>query len=80
MVSGVKHKLIKLPDWWMMLFASGFLGIARLTGRRPPITPAFVRRYIHNWAVSCEKARKELGYRPLTIEEGLIKTIEWIKS
>lgn len=79
-VSGVKHILYKLPVGLMMIIARGFLGIAWLTGRTPPITPAFVRRYNHNWEVSCNKARKELGYRPASFEEGLKKTIEWIRK
>lgn len=79
-VSGVRHNLFKLPVGLMMIIARGFLGIAWLTGRTPPITPAFVRRYNHNWEVSCDKAHRELGYTPASFEEGLIKTIEWIRK
>jgi nucleoside-diphosphate-sugar epimerase len=27
-----------------------------------------------------EKARKELGYSPLTLEQGLTKTVEWLNK
>jgi farnesol dehydrogenase len=79
-VSGIEHRLFKMPSGLMMMIAGGFLGIAHLTGWDPPITPAYVRRYIHDWEVSCEKAKKELDYRPLNVEEGLKRTVEWIRS
>jgi farnesol dehydrogenase len=79
-ISGVEHHLFKMPSGLMMMITGGFLGLAHLTGWEPPITPAYVRRYTHDWAVSCEKAKKELDYRPIHIEEGLKRTVEWIRS
>jgi len=79
-VSGVKHWLFRMPVGLMMLAAGGFQVFARLTGWTPPIVPAFVRRYNHNWAVSDQKAEKELGYYPLSFDKGLEKTIEWIQN
>ncbi len=78
-VSGIRHNLIKLPVGMMMLIAGAMQGAAFLSGWTPPITPAFVRRYNRDWEVSCEKAKKELGYRPISFEMGLKKTIEWIQ-
>jgi len=79
-VSGVKHRLFSMPVGLMMLVAGGFQVFARLTGWTPPIVPAFVRRYNHNWAVSNKKAKMELGYQPLSFDKGLEKTIEWIQN
>jgi len=79
-VSGKSHRMFHLPTVFMMVTARGMEYTSNLTGRTPPITPDFVRRYNHNWAVSSEKARQELGYHPIPIEEGLRKTIEWIKK
>jgi len=78
-VSGQNHKLYKLPAGLMLIAAGMMQGAANLTGWSPPITPPFVRRYIHNWALSSEKAGRELEYRPISFEDGLKKTIEWIK-
>lgn len=78
--SGLKHNLFKLPVGLMLIIAGAFQGMAWMTGRTPLITPAFVRRYNHNWVVSCDKAKKELGYSPASFEEGLNMTIEWIKK
>jgi nucleoside-diphosphate-sugar epimerase len=77
-VSGKKYRLYRMPQWIMMLAAGLIQGTALLAGKAPRITPSFVRRYQHNWAVSTKKAEDELGYRPLRFEEGLKKTIEWI--
>lgn len=32
------------------------------------------------WAYSCEKARRELGYNPRSLEEGLTEMLSWLKS
>jgi nucleoside-diphosphate-sugar epimerase len=79
-VSGIQRKLIRMPTFLMYFTAGGFLVLAHLTGWNPPITPAFVKRYGQNWAVSIRKAERELGYSPRTIEEGLNQTIAWIRS
>ena len=78
LVSGVQQKMYRLPVSLMMSAARMMLGTAWLTGWSPPIIPAFVRRYNHNWKISDKKARKELGYEPLSFEEGLKETIDWL--
>ncbi len=79
-ISGVKRRLIKIPFAIMLIISGGFLVLAWLTGWNPPITPAFVRRYNHNWVVSSRKAEKELGYSPLSFKEGLKQTVKWIRN
>ena len=79
-ISGKSHRMFHMPMGLMMITARGMEFTANLTGFSPRITPDFVRRYNHNWALSSEKAKQELGYRPIPIEEGLKKTIEWIKN
>lgn len=41
-----------------------------------PWTSSTVRILSKDWRVSCEKARKELGYRPLSLREGLLRTLQ----
>ena len=34
----------------------------------------------HQWAYSCDKAKKELDYNPRSLEQGLIEVPSWLKS
>jgi farnesol dehydrogenase len=79
-VSGVKRTLVNIPLGPMLGVSGAFLALAHLTGWTPPITPAFVRRYNHDWEFSSSKAEQELGYSPLKFEEGLKHTIKWIQD
>jgi nucleoside-diphosphate-sugar epimerase len=42
--------------------------------------PAFVYKLTHNWNLSSDKAKQELGYSFIDLETGLKKTIHWIES
>ena len=53
---------------------------ANTFGSEPLITPGFARKYLYDWDNSIEKARKDLGYNPLTLKEGVKKTLDWLKS
>ncbi len=79
-ISGHHHFLIRIPLFAGMLTAWTMLIMAELTGRKPLITPGLLRRYHHDWAVSSEKARSELGYDPLDFREGLRRTLEWLNT
>ncbi len=79
-LTGQKHLMFKLP-LGVMLTVSGFMiFLAKLFGIKPLITPPLVRKFNYQWNVSSEKATKELGYQPLTFEEGAKKTLEWIRE
>ena len=78
-VTGSKYFLVKIPVFLGICIAGIMLAIAKLTGRAPLITPGLMKRYSHNWSVSGEKARKELGYDPVDFSEGLIRTVKWLK-
>jgi hypothetical protein len=51
---------------------------ANLTGAPPLLTPPWVKKYLYNWELSSEKARRELDYRITPLQEGLEQTIQWI--
>jgi farnesol dehydrogenase len=53
---------------------------AQLTGLMPILTDEVVRIYRHDWAFSSERAVAELGYRITPLEEGLGRTIAWLKE
>lgn len=53
---------------------------ANLTGREPEITDEVVRIYRREWAYDSSRAIAEIGYTITPFEEGLRRTIDWLKS
>jgi hypothetical protein len=51
-----------------------------ITGIPPLITVSFVKKYLHNWKLSSNKAVHELGYKITPFSEGVNKTINWALS
>lgn len=78
--SGRETRRLRIPVAVMSFLSWIFLAAARLTGIKPLIVPGLVRRFRPDWIVSSEKAREELGYHPVGIEQGIKKTIEWLKE
>ncbi|MCX8159432.1 MAG: NAD-dependent epimerase/dehydratase family protein [Candidatus Saccharicenans sp.] len=73
------------PALYLVIPPSLALAVARLEGWKarklgiyPLITEGWVRTFLHNWEVSIEKAREELGYRPRGLRAGLIATCQWL--
>ncbi|MEY3052168.1 MAG: hypothetical protein RLY31_1953 [Bacteroidota bacterium] len=79
-VSGCRISMVRLPVPLILLAAHGMEAWARLTGTPPLLTPPWVRKYLYHWELSIEKARTELGYRPLPLAEGLDRTIDWVSK
>jgi nucleoside-diphosphate-sugar epimerase len=79
-VSGKKKRLLKVPVPLMVHFSGLLYGISRIFGESPLITPKWVKKYLHDWAVSSEKAQKKLGYSITPLNIGMEKTIEWLKE
>jgi nucleoside-diphosphate-sugar epimerase len=77
-ISGKKTKLIRIPVFVMFLISWISVLLANLTGRKPLITPGFVKKFLPDWKVSSEKAKKELSYNPVSIEEGIRFTVKWL--
>ncbi|MDO5309059.1 MAG: NAD-dependent epimerase/dehydratase family protein [Planctomycetia bacterium] len=51
---------------------------ADLTGVYPRITPGWVKTFLVDWKYTCDKAKRELGYAPIPLEDGLRLTCEWL--
>lgn len=79
-VSGKNHKLIKVPVPAMQVFGHLQMIKKSITGKPPLLTPAWIRKYEYDWSLSSAKAIKELEYKITPIEDGVNKTIEWLKD
>lgn len=79
-ISGKKHWMVKLPVP-IMLLASAFMKAGAVLFKIPPLlTPGWVRKFSYNWFVSIEKAKTELGYQPISLKQGLQKTLVWLMA
>jgi farnesol dehydrogenase len=79
-ISQKKYGMLKLPLSVMIVIAYVMLGFSKITGTKPLITPGWVRKFNHHWNVSSAKAEKELDYHPVSIQRGMQKTLEWLKT
>jgi NAD+-dependent farnesol dehydrogenase len=79
-VSEKRRLMLKVP-LSTIYFTSNLAMLAnRLTGIKPFITKALIRKFNYNWRVNSQKAISELGYSPAPFKECLIKTIDWIRE
>jgi len=79
-ITGKKISLIKMPVWLMMIAGNAMQLYTNITGKPPLLTPPWIKKYYHNWSLSSEKAQRELGYTYISLEEGLKKTVDWLKE
>jgi nucleoside-diphosphate-sugar epimerase len=78
--TGKSHFMFKLPLFFMLMVSYIAMFITKITGIKPFITPALVKKFNYNWNVSSEKAIKELNYKPNSFSDGVKKTLEWIRT
>ncbi|MBI2679800.1 MAG: NAD-dependent epimerase/dehydratase family protein [Candidatus Solibacter usitatus] len=79
-ITGRAAPSIKLPYW--VAYAAGLAttGWARLTGT-PPLAPLeAVRMARKHMFVSSEKAKRELGYQPSSVDGALRRAVEWFQA
>ena len=79
-VTGKKKSLIKFPVWAMMLAGKALQAYSAITKKPPLLTPPWIKKYNYDWSLSSEKAIHELGYSYISLEEGLQKTVDWLKQ
>ncbi|MDO5582203.1 MAG: SDR family oxidoreductase [Planctomycetia bacterium] len=77
-ITGKKHFQIPMLVPGPLIFSYMQLYAAKIFGIYPRITPGWIRTFVADWTYSCDKAKKELGYSPASLEEGLAKTIDWL--
>ena len=79
-VTGIEAPGLTLPVWLCRLglpFAALYSGLTRTP---PRFTGASLRALTHHQHVSCDKAQRELDYRPRPIRETLEATFAWFKE
>lgn len=79
-VTGIRRKMMHVPLPLIMAYGYLQLFMANVLGIKPLITPQWATKYNYNWALSSEKARKELGYQITPFKVAVEKTIEGIES
>ncbi len=79
-IHGKRIWQVSIPAKLLIALVAIFSGVSRTLGFKPPLTPAWTKKYLYNWALSSEKAEKELGYVITPLKTGLQQTIEWIKK
>lgn len=79
-VTGKRRFKLPILTFAPMVVGYALLWAAKIFGIYPRITPGWVRTFIVDWAYSCEKAEKELGYTPVPLKEGLAQTCRWLRE
>jgi nucleoside-diphosphate-sugar epimerase len=77
-VSGKKHFQINLPPTVGLAYGGIQKFAADKFGIYPQITTGWVETFLQDWAYSCAKAERELGYTFTPLKEGVRLTYEWI--
>jgi len=79
-VSGIKRRGLPIFMPAAMTLSRLFVLWARLTGGFPRISPGWVRTFAADWVCSCDKAKTELGYDPISLKEAVQRTYNWLVS
>ncbi len=79
-ISGKKHLQFNLPPSIAMMYGSLEQKKAEWLKIYPQITPGWVDTFLQDWAYSCSKAERELGYSFTPLKEGIRMTYEWLMS
>lgn len=79
-VTGRQKTMIHIPYGFLNFATRVQYGALRLVGKPPLITAEWIRKYLHHWACSSQKAVSQLGYHHTSLKEGIKKTIDWINA
>ncbi len=79
-IAGIKRKMFKIPMWEQLIFARLELFFAIWFNKKPEVTPKWIVRGKYHYELSPAKAVRELGLPITPIEEGLKKSVEWVRG
>lgn len=74
---GQDGSLLRIPEWLGMLGGYGFDAIAKISGKKLPISSVRVKKFCATTEFSAEKINKIGFKRPFTLEEGLERTLKY---
>lgn len=77
-VSRKRHRQVNLTPAIGLLYGEVQRLAAERIGIYPQITTGWVKTFLQDWAYSCAKAERELGYVFTPLDEGIRRTYEWI--
>ena len=79
-VSGIERRGVPIFTPGALMISRWFVLWAKLFGGNPRISPGWVRTFATDWCHSCDKAKTELGYDPISLKEAVQRTYEWLKE
>ncbi len=79
-IAGLPGKVLKIPSRLALFMANFSTLYYRLSGAKPKFTRYSVVTVMGNSAISSERARRELGYRPRALRESLADTVRWLQA
>ncbi len=77
-VSKLRKFQFHVPSWVARVVGSAEELRARLLHSSPFISRGWVETFLRDWALSSEKASRELGYTFTPLREGLTRTWKWL--
>ena len=77
-LTGIQRRLYHIP--YPIVRSIAWLEDAKTKwiGLKPFITSEWVKKLPHNWSKDISKAKQELNYYPMSLKEGIARTIEWL--
>jgi len=79
-ITGVRASRFKLPIWLAKVIVTFTPLYYTLTKTKPRFTKYSIRTLTSNSMISCEKARRELGYSPRSTRESIMDAICWFRE
>jgi len=77
--TGIPPPRLRIPSWVAGIGGRLQRWRAEWTGFEPELTEEVVEIYRHEWAYSSERAQRELGYAVTPLEEGIERTVAWLR-
>jgi len=77
---GQRIRWLNTPATGMLLLARLWTWLSYLTGKEPYYPINLAPYVFHDWQVSSEKAKRELGFDPTPFEEGARATLDWYRQ
>ncbi len=76
-VSGIERLVVPIPPQIVAPIAHLAACWGRLGGH-PSLTPEWLNNFLEHRPVDISRTRRDLGYRPLTLREGVAQTLPWL--